>query len=186
VEGANRMKKIVILGIICLFVGMGFQPALAIEPKLSAENIENVEDCDCQETDRLNSYLVKYMITRLEIATNILLSKFGYIPEVKEKCQEVLEGINSIDIKGIIQEICDTLFGLSVMCSDMIKYFLNFAEDYTHFPPVFILFTFLAGINYLMLFPILFVGLLLNCDWIYESFTLERETSLNLLTFQQN
>ena len=46
--------KALVLGVICLFVGVGIQPAIAIEPKLSSNNIEKEEDCDCQEIDGEN------------------------------------------------------------------------------------------------------------------------------------
>jgi hypothetical protein len=173
--------KILVLGIICLFIGVGVQPALAIEPKLSSDNIEidgdndsicdysmirfymlsgvvlfwvarsaeayqsgnvflyeffkmlatlwmgralyflemgreyncewteiwdeetisnieyieNVEDCDCQEEDISNPFMVKLLLSKVEVLTNILMSKYGHIPEIKEKCQELLEIINS-------------------------------------------------------------------------------------------
>ena len=48
------MKKVIVLGVIALFVGMCFQPAFAVENMLSA-NIEKEADCDCQELDKAPS-----------------------------------------------------------------------------------------------------------------------------------
>ena len=42
------MKKLLVVGIIVLFIGVGVQPAFAIETESSVDNIEKKEDCDCQ------------------------------------------------------------------------------------------------------------------------------------------
>lgn len=88
------MNKLWVIGIICLFIGVGVYPAIAVESKSSADNTQKEEDCDCQEVDRLNLARVKFLLTRSEVITNILLSKFGHIPEVKEKCLELLDIID--------------------------------------------------------------------------------------------
>jgi len=89
------MKKIIVFGIICLFVGVGFQPVFAVESRVSDDKVEKEEDCDCQEVDSLTLIRVKLLFTQLKIATNILLSRFGHIPEVEEKCKELLDIIDS-------------------------------------------------------------------------------------------
>ena len=43
-------RKGLVIGIIVLFVGVGFQPAFAVESKLSTDNIEKEEDCDCKSS----------------------------------------------------------------------------------------------------------------------------------------
>ena len=108
------MKKIIIIGIIFLFVGMGFQPAFAVENRVSNDNIEKVEDCDCQTKDRLNPIVVMHLMTRLQVVTNSLLSRFGHIPEVKEKCQEVLDEINSFNPLSRLPLICLPLLNIAL------------------------------------------------------------------------
>ena len=44
-------KHLLVFGIAFLFIGLGFQPAFAIESRLSADNIEKEEDCDCSSVD---------------------------------------------------------------------------------------------------------------------------------------
>ena len=89
------MKKVIVISVIALFFFVGFQSAFAVEPKLSADNIEKVEDCDCQELDSENLVRVKLLMNKLEVFTNIILFRFGHIQEVNEKCEELLEIINS-------------------------------------------------------------------------------------------
>ena len=48
------MKKIIVIGVIILFIVVGFQPALAVEPKVSENTIEKEEDCDCEEVSDIN------------------------------------------------------------------------------------------------------------------------------------
>jgi len=40
------MKKVIVFGVIALFIFVGFQPAFAIESKFSADNTQEVEDCE--------------------------------------------------------------------------------------------------------------------------------------------
>jgi hypothetical protein len=59
----DMLGKTLTLGVIILFITVGIQPALAVEPKLSSDNkTETVEDCDCQtavsevDLNRLDKY----------------------------------------------------------------------------------------------------------------------------------
>jgi hypothetical protein len=106
------VSKILVLGIICLFIGVGIQPALAVEPKVSTNPIEKVEVCDCQEVDKLNPVRVKLLFTQLKIRTNILLKKFGHIPEVKENCNDIFKIINSYNPLANGEIICSILVGI--------------------------------------------------------------------------
>ena len=38
---------------------------------------------------------VKLLLIRLEAFTNIILTRFGHIPEIREKCEEILDIIDS-------------------------------------------------------------------------------------------
>ena len=87
------MKKALVIGVILLFLGVGFQPALANE--ISAVD----EDClECQPVNRVDLLKVKLLLIRLEVFTNIVLSKLGHIPEVKEKCQEVSDKMSILNV----------------------------------------------------------------------------------------
>ena len=88
-------KKALVVGIIVLFLGVGFQPAIANE--VSITKTADVEgDCfDCRPVNRVALLKVKLLLMKLETITNVILSRFGHTPEVAEKCEEVLDIINS-------------------------------------------------------------------------------------------
>jgi hypothetical protein len=122
------MKKIIIIGIICLFVGLCFQPALAIEPKLSSDNIEDVEDCDCQEVDRINPLTAELLLSKLKVSSNNLLSRFEHIPEVEENFQELMDVINSYE-QSDGRPICDFLYELLINFAYWSNYYLGKADE---------------------------------------------------------
>ena len=82
------MKKALVIGVILLFLGVGFQPALANE-------ISDVdEDClECQPVNRVDILRVKLLLIRLEILINSRLSKYNHIVEVTENYQEIHDRI---------------------------------------------------------------------------------------------
>lgn len=121
----NCYKKELVIGVIVLFVGMSFQPVFAVKNRVTTDNIEMIEDCDCQELDSQNLVRVKLLMNYLKFVTNILIKRFGHIPEVKEKCQEVVDLISSsssfsnpIIICFMLYFIVDNLHYLQFLCTN--------------------------------------------------------------------
>jgi len=142
------MKKALVVGIIVLFLGVVFQPALANE--ISINNTSNInEDCGCQGVNRVDLLRVKLLLIRLEVFTNILLTNFGHIPELTEKCEEILDIIHSN--RGLFNEficaIVAALFVLVGVCIQLFSYLSDiYYEDYPLISNFFLLVT-------LMFFP---------------------------------
>ena len=121
------VKKALVFGIIVLFLGVGFQPALADE--ISTNIVSDVEeDClECQPVNRVELLKVKLLLIRIEAFTNVILSRFGHIPEIREKCEEASERISEI----ILQDntvICNLLLitGIFVVAiAELIDMILN-------------------------------------------------------------
>ncbi len=110
-RGGIKMKKCIVIGIILLFIGVGFQPVFA-EESLPI-TLKREEDCfKCQVSDEYNLLKVKLLMYKVRVIVNIvLLSKLGKIPEIKENCQEILDVINSENSLGE-SPICNVLFPL--------------------------------------------------------------------------
>ena len=63
-------KEGLVVGIIILFLGVGFQPALANE--VSTTIVSDVdEDCGCQPVNKIDLLKVRLLLIRLKIFTNI-------------------------------------------------------------------------------------------------------------------
>ena len=107
------MKKIIVIGIIALFVGVGFQSAFALDNRLSINNIEIKEDFNGQEESINNFPMINDMLTELKTLINNILLRFGHIPEVKEKCEELLDVINEVrPLCLVVELILINLFAL--------------------------------------------------------------------------
>ena len=80
------------------------------------------EDCGCQTVNRVDLLRFKLLLIRVEVITNIILSKFGHIPEVEEKCQDILDIIHSSKVLdypiicSILEIIGGTLSGMMTIC----------------------------------------------------------------------
>jgi len=148
------MKKIIVFGVIVLFVGMCFQPAFAVENRVSTNKVEKVEDCDCQEVSNSDFLMIKELLTELDEYTNTIIKRFGHIPEVKEKCQELLDAIN-IDI-STLDELCTDLDFLIFVIMIVGFFFLYLMEqnEGTIWEPIF------EGIAFIILLfdgPLVFI-----------------------------
>ena len=95
-------KEILILGIIFIFIGVGIQPAFAVEIS-NDRTSDNVEDCDCQVDDNYRLEKYKNQIIKLKTYSKLLLTLSKNNPEVEVEYEKLL---NDIDL---FQEICDDL-----------------------------------------------------------------------------
>ena len=116
-------------------------------------NIDKVEDCDCQEIDSKNLVRVKLLLSRLKVSANILLLRYGHMPEVKEKCQELLNGINSFNPLSGPPVICAIAIGIYLEISSIFTSMWEFQEYILEKYPI--LGVIYAGLLYISLLPIM-------------------------------
>jgi len=150
------MKKIIVISVIALFIVVGFQSAFAVESRVSADNIEKVEDCDCQEAENLNPIRVKSLFTKLKIVTNIILSRFGYMPEVEEYCNDLFDNINSFK----------PLSGPPILCAllgDLMEFFHDIFDLFSQIGSW--LSASIAVISILMYYFVLDIFHNYDCEW---------------------
>lgn len=83
------MKKVWIESILTCIILM-----LPITNVVSANEVD--EDCGCQPMNRVDLLRIKLLMIKLEVFTNIFLSRFGHIPEVEGKCKEISNKVTTL------------------------------------------------------------------------------------------
>ncbi len=99
------LVKTLAIGIIALFIGISIQPGFANEISINKTS-DYTEDCGCQDINRAERVGIKLLFNQLKVKTNYILSKYRYIPGIKEKCEEILDIIN-LDLNW--DKICELL-----------------------------------------------------------------------------
>jgi len=118
-------RKGLVVGIIFLFIGVGVYPAFAEDTKQSIVNNQSEDDCGCQVVNRYNLFRVKLLLVRLEVYINIILLRFGYIPEVAEKCQEILTKLNILSDDWPYY-ICKILYSINNLILETMAIFSDY------------------------------------------------------------
>ena len=114
----NMFRKGLVVGIIFLFIGIGVQPAFAVEITNIRQSSDDIDDCNCKVADNYKLEKYKNQIGKLESYSKLLLSLSKNNPEVKVQYQELLNDIdlfeeiyddleNSYSVNG--RPICDKL-----------------------------------------------------------------------------
>ena len=151
----EMFSKILAIGVILLFIGVGIQPAFAVELKLSTDKTEKAEDCECQEVNRADPFMVLLWLDKLEVFTNIILSKFGHIPEVEEDCYDMFNIINSYDPLSNGEVVCAIIIGFYSVISSIYNSIKELQEKLIERYPI--IGNLLAGFLYIPLLPIMVI-----------------------------
>ena len=85
-------KKGLVVGIIVLFLGVGFQPAFAKEIISTISN--NEDDCNCDVVSKSELLRFERLLTRFKLVIKSILMRYRNIPEIEEKCNEILNILN--------------------------------------------------------------------------------------------
>ena len=110
-----------------------FATLMLLVPMTSVAGLSDVEDdCECQDVNRYDLYRVKLLLVRIKVITNILLLRFGHIPEIAEKCSDILENLdlNKLQEPPIICAILESICNQIDYIYDVLDYLLTVYEDY--------------------------------------------------------
>ena len=109
-----------------------FATLMLLVPMTSVIGVSDVEDdCGCEVVSSSNLVRVERLLARLEVYINIILLRFGHIPDVQEKCQEIIDVINSnrqLDFP-IICDILESIWNQLNYIANNINYLLSELED---------------------------------------------------------
>ena len=72
---------------------------------------DTVEDCNCNPAiSDFQVVRIERLLDRLESRINFILLRYGHIPEIREKCEGILDVINSDGLNEILCDILDRIF----------------------------------------------------------------------------
>jgi len=105
------VKNGLVLGVILLFIGVVFQPSVAVNPISS----DNEEDCDiCPKVSNQHLVRLRSLIDKVETLNNDISLMSRLNPEVVEKYQELSDRIWSFPIScGILKILANFASTLS-------------------------------------------------------------------------
>jgi hypothetical protein len=142
-----------------------FATLMLLVPMTSVVGVSDVEDdCGCQVVNRYDLFRVKLLLVRLKVFTNILLLRFGHIPEVAEKYSEISDIINSnrqLD-NPIICDILESILNqIDYICYNLFSLWDTFKNN-----PIIagILSSLMNWLEFIELF-VYILGLRFNCEW---------------------
>lgn len=80
IKDTTFFYKLLLIGVIVLFIGVGIQPAFAVYNK--STNIEDVEDFGCEEISYTKIVKIERLLDRIEITNELLLLLSKHNPEL--------------------------------------------------------------------------------------------------------
>jgi hypothetical protein len=160
----NLLSKILTLCIVVLFIGVSYTSATSVDTKSALSNNQSEECRDCNEVSDADLISVERLLDKVEVYSKLLLVLSRYNPEIREKCEGLLESIpfgNFRDfpiICSILEPIWNRYYNLSLKLMDLLLEYEN--NTIIHNILGFIFVSLEIYGTYLW-----HIGLLINCDW---------------------
>ena len=139
------LRKGLVVGIIVLFIRIGFQPALSNEitlPKIS----DNEEDCDCNIPDA-KLHLAEKLLNRLEK-------------------DEILSKVIKSDNPKEDTPICEFLYTRIEHIEDILYYYAELLHKYENNSLMYMIYFSIWSMHLSRMIPILLTAVFLRCDWV--------------------
>jgi hypothetical protein len=90
------MKKSIAIGIICLLIGVGIAPALAVEVNPVMVNYPSVGDSNFENFTKIQLKRMGVLLERLEGNSKLLLLLSRSNPVIHSMCLELSDGIDTV------------------------------------------------------------------------------------------
>ena len=157
------VKNSLVIGIIFLFIGISIAPSVtSIDISKHRTSSDDIEDCGCEENNRISPVRVNYLLKRLEFGTKILISRYGHIPEVNEKGEELLDIIHTIYYDFPI--ICKIIVPIFEILWELEQWTISVCEKLEDNQILLDIFLYLSTLTIsLPYFIFYFLALLFNC-----------------------
>ena len=91
------LYKILVVGVIVLFIGIGIQPAFAVDTKTTISNNQN-EDCkSCDEVSESDLIKIDKLLNKVDVYSKLLLMLSKYNSELREMSEELSNQLSNIN-----------------------------------------------------------------------------------------
>ena len=113
---SNMVYKTLIVGVIVLFVGVGIQPAFAVNVSTYLSEDEN--DCNlCPKDSNLHLVRLKSMIDRLETLNNRLSVISKHNPEIADIYRELSDRISTLTGLNLVLKPVTFFWSFPILCT---------------------------------------------------------------------
>jgi hypothetical protein len=170
----TKSRKCLVIGIIFLFLGIAIQPITSINiiqiEKIKSNDKVNdshsEEGCNCNDVVTQDLARVNRLLDKIEVNIKNILLTYGYIPDIKYNCNEILDILKSIGRNGLICNLLKVIFKTLELFS---MYFVEKANEcynssnvllYKIYNSIFLV-VWLTG-----MVPTHYTAALLDCSWI--------------------
>ena len=94
---SNMVYKTLVIGVIVLFIGVGIQPAIAVDIKTTISNNQN-EDCkSCDEVSESDLIKIEKLLNKVDVYSKLLLLLSKYNSELRELSEELSNQLSNIN-----------------------------------------------------------------------------------------
>ena len=127
------------------------------------------EDCNCKPINDIQVVRIERLLDRLESRINFILLKYGDIPEVAEKNEEIYDKISTLKEINNELKLNSSLLDFPNICSILDNYFnllWDIREKISDIYWFFIFFTFVSVLIEMIMTFIWTIGFVLGCwNW---------------------
>ena len=125
----NVSKKLIVISIILLLIGVSVSSAISVDTKSTISNNQREECSECKEVSKSDLILVERLLDRVEVYSKLLLVLSRYNPELKEISEELVDEIPKLkNLNDDFPIICFLLLYLCMIAVIICEYLGHIAN----------------------------------------------------------